>query len=62
VVYGGYAFGITATDGIVVYDNVSDILYFCGFSMFFFLYGYQVRDYGRTKSTLITSLLIIVFS
>ena len=62
LVYGGYASGITATDGIIVYDNVSDILYFCGFSMFFFLYGYQVRDYGRTKSTLVTTLLIIVFA
>ena len=31
VVYGGYASGITATDGIVVYDNLSDICIFVAF-------------------------------
>ena len=62
VVYGGYASGITATDGIIVYDNISDMLYFCGFSLFFFLYGYQVKDYGKTKNTLITLFLIIAFA
>ena len=62
VIYGGYAKGITITDGIMVYDNISEVFYFCGFSMFFFLYGYHVKDFGKTKNTLIIALLIIAFT
>ena len=62
VVYEGYVKGTTTTDGVIVYDNVSEVLYFCGFSMFYFLHGYQVKDFGKSKNTAIIVLLIIVFT
>lgn len=62
VVYDGYLRGVTVTDGIIVYDNISDVLYYSGFSLFFFVNGYRIKDHSCSSNTIWYIALVFVYA
>ena len=62
VVYNGYLRGITVTDGKIAYDNISDVLYFSGFSLFFFINGYRIKDHDFSCNTISYIILVFVYA
>ena len=61
VVYNGCLNCIQNTCNIY-YGNISETLYYCGFSAFFFIHGYRVKDYGIKWNTLYIGSAIVAFS
>lgn len=62
VVYNGCLNCIQNTGCDVYYGNISEALYYCGFSAFFFINGYRVKDYGIKWNTLYIGSAIVAFS
>lgn len=62
VVYYGCVNCIQAAYSDIYYGNIRETLYYCGFSAFFFINGYRVKDYGIKWNTLYIGSIIITFS
>lgn len=62
VVYNGCVRDILSIGDHLYYGNISETLYCCGFSAFFFAHGYRVKDYGLKRNSLYIASIILAFA